>query len=300
MKVLITGITGLVGRHLARVLSEQNYQIVGLSRRADLNKNIYKWDPLNEEIDLNVFNEIDGIIHLAGDNIAEGKWDSEKKRLIEESRTKSTAFLVKKVLELKVKPKFFISGSAIGYYGMNCGDELKDENSKAAHDFLAEVCYKWEEATKPLQDTLIRTCIIRIGVVLTTQGAALKKMLKPFKLGLGGPVGSGKQFMSWISIEDLVNSIQFLIEKEKEGVFNCVSPEPIRNRQFSKTLGQVLKRPAIFPLPEFMVKLLFGEMGDTLLLSSTKVEPKNLLAEGFKFRYPELKKALEYLIQFKK
>jgi uncharacterized protein (TIGR01777 family) len=235
------------------------------------------------------------VVHLAGESIASGRWTDEKKRAIRDSRVKGTALLSDALAQLSRPPSALLSASAIGYYG-DRGDELLMEESAPEDDFLADVCVEWENATKPAIEKGIRTLHARFGVILDAKEGALAKMLTPFRMGIGGRVGHGKQWMSWIDIEDVVNGLKFLLESSVTGPVNFVAPNPVTNAEFTKTLGRVLSKPTLFPIPAFGARLAFGEMGDALLLSSQRVEPSVLQQSGFRFAYPSLEPALRHLL----
>jgi len=253
------------------------------------------WDP-EKAIAPESVSGFDAVIHLAGETIF-GRWTAAKKRRILDSRVNGTLNLAQALARAEEKPKVFISGSAIGYYG-NRGDEALSEESAAGTGFLAEVAEKWEEATTPAVQADIRTAHLRTGIVLSTRGGALKAMLLPFKLGVGGRTGNGRQWMSWIDIQDMVGAIHHILKNDLiQGPVNMVAPKPVRNAEFAATLANVLSRPAILPMPAFAVKALFGEMGEALLLSGQKVEPAKLIASGYPFRYGELRASLEGLLK---
>jgi uncharacterized protein (TIGR01777 family) len=236
------------------------------------------------------------VIHLAGESIF-GRWTAAKKRKIRDSRVAGTLNLAQALAQAEERPKVFVCGSAIGYYG-NRGDESLSEESSPGSGFLAEVCQQWEEATTPAVQADIRTAHLRTGIVLSTNGGALKAMLLPFKLGLGGRTGDGRQWMSWIDVQDMVGAIHHILKNDLiQGSVNMVAPKPVTNTEFAKTLASVLSRPAIFPMPAFAAKLAFGEMGEELLLGSQKVEPGKLISSGYPFRYRELRTSLEALLQ---
>jgi uncharacterized protein len=238
----------------------------------------------------------DAVIHLAGESIF-GRWTDAKKQKIRESRVAGTLNLASALARAEEKPKVFICGSAIGYYG-NRGDEVLREESAPGTGFLAGVCQEWEEATTPAVQADIRTVHLRTGIVLSPKGGALGAMLLPFKLGLGGRTGDGRQWMSWIDVQDIVGGIHHILKNDLlQGAVNMVAPKPVRNAEFAKTLAGVLSRPAIFPLPVFAVKTVFGEMGEELLLGSQKVEPGKLISSGYPFRYRELRGSLEGLLK---
>ncbi len=237
----------------------------------------------------------DAVIHLAGESIV-GRWTAEKKAKIRESRVAGTLNLARALARAKEKPSVFVCGSAIGYYG-NRGDEVLREESATGTGFLAQVCQAWEEATTPAVQADIRTAHLRTGIVLSPKGGALGAMLLPFKLGLGGRTGNGRQWMSWIDVQDMVGAIHHILKTDLlQGAVNMVAPKPVRNAEFAKTLARVLSRPAIFPMPAFAAKAVFGEMGEELLLGSQRVEPGKLISSGYPFRYRELRASLEGLL----
>lgn len=282
MKIAIAGASGLVGTALVPFLEKGGHEVVCLKRGSD---QLYHLNGSTPDV----------VINLSGENIA-SRWTEEKKKRIRESRIQTTETLAREAASSKSPPKIFINASAIGIYG-DRGEVTLDESSQRGSGFLSDVVVDWEKALKPAKDAQIRTIAMRFGVILSKEGGALAKMLTPFKLGLGGPVGSGKQFMSWISIDDILGAIHHVITDGRlEGAVNFVAPHPERNGEFAKTLGAVLSRPAIVPMPEWSVKLLFGEMGKELLLSGAKVEPKKLLESGYPFLYPDLKDALEKIL----
>lgn len=298
-RILITGASGLVGSRLSAELTKLGAQPVAAVRRPvkDEARELY-WNPDRGEIDRAKLEGIDAVVHLAGENISDGRWTEEFKRKILESRVKGTHLIADALAHLQRKPRVFVSASAIGYYG-NRGADVMTEQSSPDDDFLANVCRQWEAAAQPARDAGIPVTNIRIGVVLSADGAALAKMLTPFKLGLGGKIGSGEQYMSWVTIDDLVGAIIFLLSRDEPvvGPVNVTAPNPATNLGFTKTLGRALGRPTIFPMPAFVVKLLFGEMGDALLLSSTRVAPQALQSAGYQFQYPELEPALRHLLK---
>lgn len=280
MQILITGASGFIGSALVSFLETKGHQVGRLTR---------KEPPPNLE-------NFDAVVHLAGENIF-GRWTKTKKDKILNSRVKGTKLLCETLAKLKQPPNVLISASAIGYYG-NRGDEILNEESAPGSDFLAQVCREWEGATKTAKDKGIRVVNLRFGIVLGKEGGALKQMLLPFKLGLGGKMGNGHQWMSWIALDDLLNVILFAIEKENlQGPVNAVSPNAVTNAEFTKALGRALNRPTIFPLPAFAAKLVFGEMAEALLLSSARVLPNKLIDTGFQFRYPEIDSAFEKLFK---
>jgi uncharacterized protein len=253
------------------------------------------WDPA-VPLAPHIVSGFDAVIHLAGESIL-GRWTAAKKSRIRDSRVAGTLNLASALARTEDKPNVFVCGSAIGYYG-NRGDEVLREESAPGNGFLAETCQDWEEATTPAVQADIRTAHLRTGIVLSPKGGALGAMLLPFKLGLGGRTGTGRQWMSWIDVRDMVGAIHHILKNDLiQGPVNMVAPKPVRNEEFAKTLAGVLGRPAIFPLPAFAVKLAFGEMGEELLLGSQKVEASKLISSGYPFRYRELKKSLEGILR---
>jgi uncharacterized protein (TIGR01777 family) len=297
MKILIGGSHGLVGTALIKSLETNGHEVFRLVRYAPHSKTEVEWSPDRYSIALARIEGFDAVVNLAGESIAVGRWTDEKKRRIRESRVKGTKLLGDALANLTVRPKTFICASAIGYYG-NRGDEILTESSAPGDDFLADVCQKWEEATALATEKGIRVVNTRFGVILDTEGGALKKMLPPFRMGVGGKIGSGKQWMSWIALDDVVGGIQFALANDSiKGPVNFVAPVPVTNAEFTNTLGQALSRPTLFPMPGFAVKLLFGEMGEALLLGSERVAPKRLIAEGYEFRFSQLEPALAHILE---
>lgn len=254
------------------------------------------WNPEQATIDADSLEGIDAAIHLAGENIAEGRWTDEKKQRIRESRVKGTRLLSETLAQLRRKPQTLLSASATGFYG-DRGDEVLTEQSASGTGFLSEVCREWELATQPAAQASIRVANLRFGVILTAKGGALKKMLLPFKMGVGGKIGSGEQYMSWVALEDAVGTILYALETESmRGPVNVVAPQPVTNNEFTKTLGRALSRPTIFSVPKFAARLAFGEVADALLLSSARVEPLRLKEAGYKFQYPTLEATMHHII----
>ena len=298
MKILISGSQGLVGSALVKSLVEDGDEVVRLVRRERaFGATEVEWHPNHGIIDAEKLEGCDAVIHLAGENIASGRWTDEKKHAIRESRVKGTSLLSQTLAKLSRPPSVFLSASAIGYYG-NRGDELLTEASGPGNDFLASVCVEWEQATAAAAEKGIRTVNTRFGIILAANGGALAKMLTPFRMGIGGRVGDGRQWMSWIAIDDVVAALKFLLsDSSVRGPVNFVAPHPVTNAEFTKKLGRVLSRPTIFPIPEFGVRLAFGEMADALLLSSQKVEPSVLEDKRFPFSWPALDPALRHLLK---
>jgi hypothetical protein len=291
MKILITGSHGLVGTALIKSLEPEGHEIFRLVRYAPHSPTEIEWSPERYSIALARLEGFDAVVHLAGEPIAEGRWTEEKKRKIRESRVKGTRLLGDALANLSSPPKTFLCASAIGYYG-DRGDELLTETSAPGNDFLANVCVEWEKATALAAEKGIRVVNTRFGIILSQDGGALKKMLPPFRMGIGGQIGNGKQWMSWIALDDVVGAIKFALEHLLlRGPINFVAPYPVRNAEFTKILGRVLSRPTLFPIPAFGVRLMFGEMADALLLSSQRVEPERLKQAAYQFRYPSLEAA---------
>lgn len=297
MKIIVTGASGLVGTALLPALKAKGHEVSKLVRSgANKAAGEISWHPERGEIDAASLEGADAAIHLAGENVAEGRWTDEKKRRIRESRAKGTRLLSEALAGLKRKPQMLLSASATGFYG-NRGDEVLTEQSASGDDFLSEVCREWELATQPAAQAGIRVVNLRFGVILSKEGGALKKMLTPFKLGVGGKVGSGEQYMNWITLDDAIGAILFALETESlRGPVNVVSPHQVTNQEYTKALGNALSRPAIFAVPKFAARLAFGEVADALLLSSTRVEPQRLKEAGFQFKYPKLEDALHHIL----
>jgi uncharacterized protein len=296
MKVLITGATGLIGKELQRSLTEKGYELLLASRTELRNSSYVKWDIENGFDEPQRLGGVDAVVHLAGESVSGLRWTEEKKRAIRDSRVLGTRSVVNAISHLRQRPKVFVASSAIGFYGER-GDEEVTESSPPGDNFLAETCKAWEAESRRAEDAGIRTVLLRTGIVLSKEGGALGTMLLPFKFGLGGVVGSGKQWMSWISMDDQISVINFVLEHENlRGAVNAVAPNPVINEEFTKVLGEVLYRPTFLPIPEFVVGTVFGEMGDALLLASTKAVPRRLLEAGFEFKFPHLKPALEHAL----
>jgi|SRR5271156_3330563 len=293
-KILVSGVSGPIGTALLPSLRTSGCSVVRLTRGPVTNEDQISWDP-SVPIDPQTVSGFDAVIHLAGESIF-GRWTEGKKSKIRDSRVVGTFNLASALAQAEEKPNIFICGSAIGYYGSR-GDEVLREESAPGTGFLAEACQDWEEATTPAVQADIRTAHIRTGIVLSPKGGALGAMLLPFKLGLGGRTGDGQQWMSWIDVRDMVGAIHHILKNDLiQGPVNLVAPKPVRNVEFAKTLASVLTRPAIFPLPAFVVKAAFGEMGEELLLGSQKVEASKLISSGYPFRYRELRASLAALL----
>ena len=296
MKVLISGSAGLIGCALVSYFNHRDERVVRLTRARSIGGGEILWNPAARIVDLKNLEGFDAVVHLAGDPIAKGRWTPGKKAAIRDSRVKGTRFLSESLAKLSNQPKVLACASAIGFYG-DRGDELLTEESSKGTGFLPEVGQEWEKACEPAMERGIRVVNLRFGIVLSPKGGALKLILPPFQLGLGGPLGDGKQWMSWVSIEDVVGSITHVLANESlRGPVNVVAPNPATNLEFTKTLGRVLKRPTLFPVPAFAVRLLFGEMANAALLASTRVEPKKLKYTCYRFRHPDLDLALHDLL----
>lgn len=293
MKILIAGSSGLIGKQLTSFLTAAGHQVVPLVRYPDVD-GIY-WQPKKGELDYRKLEGFDAIINLAGENIASGRWTEKKKQKIRDSRVLSTRTLAEALIKMENPPKVWINGSATGYYG-DGNDRIFDESSPPGKGFLAMVCDEWEAATKPAIDAGIRVVNLRTGMVLTPTGGALERMLTPFQLGVGGVLGTGRQYMSWISIDDEIRIIDYCLTHDIRGPVNAVSPQPVTNRAFTKTLGRVLRRPTLIPMPKFLVKWIFGEMGEELLLTSTRVVPRKLEENGYSFIHSNLEETLKTLL----
>ena len=294
MKVLISGSSGLVGSALVFNLIADGHQVFRLVR-SDKEDGIF-WNPDQPIQDKKSLEGFDAVVHLAGDNISEGRWNEAKKQKIRSSRTTGTRYLAETLASLNDPPKCFICASASGYYG-DRGEELLTEDSGPGHGFLADVCQEWEASTQPVVDRGIRTVFTRFGIILSPKGGALKKMLPPFKMGLGGKIGSGNQYWSWIDLDDTVGIIQFCLANDSlQGPVNVSTPEPVTAETFTDTLGRVLKRPSLFPVPAFAAKLAFGEMAEALLLASFRMKPAKLISAGYNFAFPDLESSLRHLL----
>ena len=294
-KILVSGVSGPIGAALLPSLKTNGCLVVRLVRSRATDDSQIAWDPARPLAPETV-SGFDAVIHLAGETIF-GRWTAAKKQKVRDSRVTGTLNLASALAQAEEKPQVFICGSAIGYYG-NRGEELLREESAPGTGFLAQVCQEWEEATMPAVQADIRTAHLRTGIVLSPKGGALRAMLVPFKLGLGGRTGDGQQWMSWIDVRDMVGAIHHILKNDlMQGPVNLVGPKPVKNAEFAATLASVLSRPAILPMPAFAVKAVFGEMGEELLLSSQKVEPGKLISSGYPFRYRELRASLQNLLK---
>jgi uncharacterized protein (TIGR01777 family) len=297
MKVLVSGSHGLVGKAFIQSLLNRGDTVSRLVREAPSGSNDIEWHPNKGQIDAARLGGFDAVVHLAGESIASGRWTPEKKQKIRDSRVKGTRLLSDALTKAPQPPSVFVCASAIGFYG-DRGDEVLTEQSAPGNDFLAGVCKQWEESTEPAAETGIRLVKARLGIVLDRDGGALAKMLPPFRMGIGGRIGDGKQWMSWIALADVVRALEFVIDKQNlSGAVNFVAPNPVTNTTFTSALGNILGRPTFFPVPAFGARLAFGEMADALLLSSQRVEPKRLNESGFKFDYANLNDALSVILR---
>ena len=281
---------------MIQALEPEGHDIFRLVRHAPNAETEVEWSPDRYSIALARLEGFDVVVHLAGESIAEGRWTDEKKKRIRESRVKGTRLLGDALANLSQPPKTLVCASAIGYYG-DRGDEVLTEASAPGKDFLSDVCVEWEKATALASEKGIRVVNCRFGIILDADGGALKKMLPPFRMGVGGKIGSGQQWMSWIALDDVVRGIKFALANDSiRGPVNFVVPAPVTNARFTKTLGKVLSRPTLFPIPAFGVRLLFGEMADALLLSSQRVAPTVLQTSNFLFQYSQLEAALRHVL----
>jgi uncharacterized protein (TIGR01777 family) len=291
-RIAISGASGLVGRNLAMFLMSGGHQVARLVREKPRVATEIPWDPARGELDATALEGIDAVVHLAGANLAQGRWTPERKREILESRVRGTRLLCEGLARMPAPPRVLIAASAIGYYG-DRGDEWLSERSKPGRGFLAELCRAWEAATEPARERGIHVVNLRIGVVLSARGGALRRMLTPFRLGLGGRVGSGRQYLSWIALDDLIGAIYHLIfAADVHGPVNAVAPEPVSNREFTKALGRVLRRPTLFPVPALVVHAVFGELGQALLLEGARVSSSCLEQSGLEFLFRDVESAL--------
>jgi uncharacterized protein (TIGR01777 family) len=297
MKVLVTGATGLVGSELVPFLTKQGHDVYCLTRANAKEAHDIICDPAHNQLPKGRLEGTDVVVHLAGENIAAKRWNTKVKEELRRSRVDATKLLCETITELKTLPKTLICASAIGFYG-NRGTEMLNETSAQGDGFLADLCRDWEAACQPARDKGIRVVNLRIGMILSAKGGGLAKMLPPFRMGGGGVVGSGNQYWSWIAIDDLVGIIDFCMTHEKiSGPVNATSPCPVTNYEFTKSLGSVLRRPTIFPLPGLVARAVLGEMANDLLLASARVLPNRLSESGYQFKYAGLEPALTHLLQ---
>jgi uncharacterized protein len=299
--VLLSGASGFIGSHLERSLNADGHRVVHLARvsaqsNPSASQDAVTWDPERGTIDRQALEQVapDAVVNLAGEPIAQ-RWSDAKRRQIRDSRVNGTRALSRALAELGNRPRVLVSGSAVGYYGAHRGDEMLTEDSPPGDDFLAGTARAWEDATRPAADGGIRVAISRTGLVVGTDGGVLAKMLTPFRIGVGGRMGRGRQWMSWIALDDMVRALRFLIDTATaRGAFNLVAPEPVTNSQFTKALAEALHRPAFLPVPSFALELAFGTMAGDTILASQRAIPKRLAGAGFEFRYPRLQDALRF------
>ena len=292
MKILLSGSSGFVGQALISHLAERGYEVRRLVRRDNPSAETVIWNPDSGRIEASACEHFDAVIHLGGENIAAGRWTQRRKKRLRNSRVNSTRFLALTLSQLQHPPKVFACASAIGFYG-DRGDEILTEQSPAGVGFMAELGQEWESACQPAIDRGIRVVNLRFGIILGKKGGALAKMLTPFRCGIGGKIGNGRQYWSWISLTDAVRAVDYCLNHESvSGPVNLVSPGPPTNYEFTKALGKALRRPTILPLPGFAARLAFGEMADSALLASARVEPEALINNGFEFTHPDLASAL--------
>lgn len=303
MRIIITGATGFIGRALTRELAGAGYEVVVLSRNPKTGKGVFenqvstvKWDGKSGEGWTAYADGAHTVINLAGENIASGRWTKKRKQTILESRLNAGEAIVEAVKQTHQKPKVVIQASGIGYYGSG-SDEILDESSPPGSGFLPEVAAQWESSTKEVESLGVRHVVIRTGIVLGMDGGALPRLVRPFRFFVGGPLGSGKQWFSWIHLSDEVKVIRLLMEKENlHGVFNLTSPGALQQKDFCRVLGKAMRRPSWLPVPGFLMRLLMGEMAEELLLSGQRVIPKRLLEAGYEFQYPEAGSALQEIL----
>ncbi|MBK7206899.1 MAG: TIGR01777 family protein [Elusimicrobia bacterium] len=293
MKLLISGSTGLIGQALTAAAMERGHEVTRLSRGNAVTAPRVLWDPVTGQIPLRLLEGFDAVIHLAGESIAAGRWTAARKKRIRDSRVYGTSNLVKALTTLERPPRIFLSASAIGFYG-DRGNDVLSEDSVAGEGFLPSVCREWEAAADPLRSAGLRVAHARFGIVLSRRGGALPKMLLPFRLGLGGAMGNGRQWWSWVALPDAVEALLHILHNDSlSGPVNVTAPGAVTNRAFTDTLGRVLRRPTVMPLPGFVARLLMGEMASALLLASARVEPRRLAQSEFQFRFPDLATALK-------
>lgn len=296
MKILVTGSNGLIGSALVSQLTAAGHYVIRLVRRnPDRSRGDLTWDPSIGRVERAGLEKLDAVVHLAGEPIL-GLWTKEKKARIQRSRVQATEFLMEALTGLTHRPHVIISASAIGYYGSR-SDQWLTESSAPGTGFLPLLSHEWEKSTEIASNAGVRVVNIRTGIVLARAGGALKAMLPAFRLGLGGRLGNGRQYMSWIDLADHIAAIQFALENESlEGPVNLVAPNPVTNQEFTKTLATILNRPAIFPVPGFLLRLLPGEMAKNTLLASQRVEPAKLIKAGFEFTHPDLTSSLAHCL----
>lgn len=295
MRIVVSGASGLLGTALTAFLRAGGHDVVRLVRGVPSDPTEVAWDPSSTgTIDEVALAGADAFVHLSGESVSDGRWTDERRRRIIESRTKTTALIARTIANVEKKPSVLLSASAIGFYGSR-GEEQLDETSTTGSDFLADVCRQWEASTMAASEAGVRTVHLRFGVVLSAKGGALTKLVPIFKMGLGGRIGDGRQFMSWVSLADAIHATHFaLFDPSLSGPVNVVSPNPVTNRALASVLGKVLGRPSFFPVPKAAIDLAFGEMGRETVLASQRVAPRKLLAAGYRFEHETLESALRF------
>jgi uncharacterized protein len=296
LRVLVTGASGLIGTALVPSLAAAGHRVTRLVRGQPRGPDEFHWDPLSGRLDPAALQDCQAVFHLAGESIAGGRWTPRRKARIRDSRVAATLLLATAIAAASPAPSALICSSAMGYYG-DRGDQILDETSGPGSGFLSDVVGDWEAAAEPAARSGVRVIHLRTGLVLSRQGGALPPLWLATSLGLGGPIGTGRQWMSWIALEDMIGAFRYaLAAADLQGAVNAASPAPVSNREFVGTLGRVLGRPAFLPLPAWAVRLLLGEMGEALLLSSQRIYPRRLLAGGFQFAHPALEGALRSIV----
>ncbi|CAN5788895.1 N/A [soil metagenome] len=293
MRVAVTGASGLIGSALVPVLREAKHEVLSLVRRTPTHADEAQWDPAAGTIDVDALQGVDAIVHLAGENIGQ-RWTETSRRRILDSRVQGTRLVAETAAALDPQPAL-LAASAMGFYGQQ-GDQEFTESSPRGQGFLADVVDAWEQAAEVAREAGVRVVQFRQGLVLSKDGGALGRMLLPFRLGVGGRIGGGRQWWSWVAIDDLAAAYLFALERPLDGLYNLAAPGVVRNADFVDALGNVLSRPTIFPLPGFAVRLAFGEMGEEMLLGGQRIDSERLRGEGFEFAYPELEGALEHIL----
>ena len=298
MQIAVTGSTGLVGSALVPFLTHENHEVRPVVRRPAVGGSTeISWDPASGRLEGPDLEDCQAVVHLAGENIAAGRWTRGRKSRIRSSRGDATRLLAEALARLPKPPAVLVCASAVGFYG-DRGEEILEEGAGPGEGFLAEVCQEWEEACSPAREQGIRVVNLRLGVILSPTGGALARMLLPFRLGLGGDLGSGRQYMSWIALDDVLGLIVHALENDDlQGPVNAVAPQPVTNAEFTRRLGRVLRRPVVFPFPAFVARLVFGELADALLLSGARVLPRRAQESGYEFQFPELEPALRHVLQ---
>jgi len=302
MKIIVSGASGLVGAALTQSLRDQGHMVLHLVRKParapkEVSSTEIRWDPLSAQVDVPALEGANAVVHLSGANISEGRWTPARKDVLRSSRIDSTRVLVDSLARLRQKPQVLVSASAVGYYG-NRGDEVLAESAGPGSDFLSLLARDWEAEAMRAAQSGMRTVILRFGVILSAQGGALPEMIRPFKFGAGGRLGSGRQWMSWVALEDAIGIIQSSIANpEWNGPINAVAPKPVRNAEFAEMVGRILHRPARLSAPAFLLRLALGEMADALLLSSQRAIPERLLQSGYSFRFADLEAAIRMMLR---